>query len=137
MCPPRPGPDVPFRFTVEQGHVLAFGRAVGDTAPGRVDLAALDARAPVAPTFVAAAGLHDPGPAPFAAGELHAEQHYEYHAPVRVGDVLTVERTDGGAWEKESRRGGRLRFREIRTDYRRPDGTLAVRTRMILVEATP
>jgi acyl-CoA thioesterase FadM len=140
---------VPSRFTVEQGHVLMFGRAVGDTLPGRTDLAALDPHAPVPPTFVAASALHDPehmrglrptGPLAAQAGDggggavLHAEQHFEYHAAVRVGDVLTVERTDGRTWEKESRHGGRLRFREILTDYRRPDGALSVQARMLLVQ---
>jgi hypothetical protein len=142
----------PSRFVVEQGHLLAFGRAIGAPPPDRTDrtdladLAALDPPAPVPPTFVAASALHDPehmrglrsiGPlaAPPDGGSLlHAEQHFEYHAPIRVGDVLEVERTDGRRWERESRHGGRLRFREVITDYRFPNGALGVRSRMVLVE---
>ncbi|EIV90880.1 MaoC family dehydratase N-terminal domain-containing protein [Frankia sp. QA3] len=139
----------PSRFVVEQGHLLAFGRAIGAPPPGRAGLAALDPPAPVPPTFVAASALHDPehlrglrstGPlaAPPDGGSLlHAEQHFEYLAPIRVGDVLEVERTDGRRWEKKSRHGGRLRFREVITDYRFPNGALSVRSRMILVETPP
>jgi acyl-CoA thioesterase FadM len=50
------------RSPVEAGHVLALTRALG----------------------AADAGLVTEG-----AGGLHAEQHFGYHRPVRVGDVLT------------------------------------------------
>ena len=41
---------------------------------------------------------------------LHAEQHYEYHLPLRAGDVLTSTTTPGKRWEKEGRRAGKLVF---------------------------
>ena len=34
-------------------------------------------------------------------GGLHAEQHYEYHRPLRAGDVLTSETKPGKTWEKD------------------------------------
>jgi acyl dehydratase len=49
---------------------------------------------------------------------LHAEQHFEYHQPMRPGMVLTVEQRPGETWEKESKRGGTLKFSENITEFR-------------------
>ena len=38
-----------------------------------------------------------------AAMGLHAEQHFEYHKPVKAGDVLTATTKPGNTWEKESK----------------------------------
>jgi acyl dehydratase len=62
---------------------------------------------------------------------LHAEQHYEYHEPIRPGDVLTISVTPGRRWEKQGRRGGLLKFQETVTEYRRADGTLVVTARSV------
>lgn len=60
---------------------------------------------------------------------LHAEQHYEYHRPVRPGEVLTLTILPGRAWERQGRRGGLLHFRETIIEYRGEDGELAVTAR--------
>jgi acyl dehydratase len=60
---------------------------------------------------------------------LHAEQHYEYHRPVRAGEVLTLTLRPGNSWEKQGRRGGLLHFRETIIEYRGEDGELAVTAR--------
>jgi len=60
---------------------------------------------------------------------LHAEQHYEYHRPVRAGEVLTLTLRPGKAWEKQGRRGGLLQFRETIIEYRGEDGELVVTAR--------
>jgi acyl dehydratase len=62
-------------------------------------------------------------------GGLHAEQHYTYHAPVKVGDVLTATSKPGERWEKEGRRAGKLVFAETITEYRNQDGELVVTAR--------
>jgi acyl dehydratase len=62
---------------------------------------------------------------------LHAEQHYEYHRPLRSGDVLTVESRPGETWEKEGRRSGRLLFSEIVTEFRDQNGELVVTARTV------
>jgi hypothetical protein len=62
---------------------------------------------------------------------LHAEQHYEYHRPVRPGEVLTLTLIPGEAWEKQGRRGGLLHFRETIIEYRGEDGELVVTARGI------
>jgi acyl dehydratase len=60
---------------------------------------------------------------------LHAEQHYEYHRPVRAGEVLTITLRPGKSWEKQGRRGGSLHFRETIVEYHGEDGELAVTAR--------
>jgi len=132
-------------FRVEPGHVLAFARAVGDD-----ELAAgLPAPGTPAPaTFPAAAVQFDPnhmrGMRPTRAlaatssstggSVLHAEQEFEYFAPVCIGDEFTVTEHLGDSWPRQSRRAGSLTFREIVRDYHDASGTLVLRSRMVLVD---
>ena len=62
---------------------------------------------------------------------LHAEQHFTYHRPLRPGDVLTVETREGKTWEKQGKRAGTLRFRELITEYRDATGELVVTARLV------
>ena len=62
-------------------------------------------------------------------GGLHAEQHYEYARPLRVGDVLTATVKPGKTWEKEGRRAGKLVFSETVIEYRDQNGDLVVTAR--------
>ena len=62
-------------------------------------------------------------------GGLHAEQHYEYHRPLRAGDVLTASVRAGETWEKQGRRGGKLVFVESIIEYRDEAGELVVTAR--------
>ena len=62
-------------------------------------------------------------------GGLHAEQHFEYHRPLRAGDVLTGTTQPGNTWEKQGRRGGKLIFSESVTEYRDQNGELVVTAR--------
>ena len=62
---------------------------------------------------------------------LHAEQHFEYHRPLRPGDVLSVESRPGEIWERESKRAGKLTFRERITEYRDQKGELVVTARSV------
>ncbi|AWK76505.1 hypothetical protein CBI38_34540 (plasmid) [Rhodococcus oxybenzonivorans] len=131
-------------FRVEPGHVLAFARAVGDENL----VAASPAVGTVVPTtFPSAAVQYDPkhmqgmrasgalADSPHDRGSvLHAEQHFEYSRPVRVGDQLTVEEFEGRRWRKESRRAGSLNFREVVKEYRDQSGEIVIRSRMVLVE---
>ena len=47
---------------------------------------------------------------------LHAEQSYEYHRPLLVGDVLHARGRTGEQWTKEGR-SGTLKFTELITEY--------------------
>ena len=62
-------------------------------------------------------------------GGLHAEQHYEYHRPLRAGEVLAAVVKPTTYWEKEGRRGGKLMFSETIIEYRTTDGELVVTAR--------
>ena len=68
-------------------------------------------------------------PSGAAAGGLHAEQHFEYHRPLRAGDVLTAATKPGKTWEREGKRGGKLHFSESITEYRNQNGDLVVTAR--------
>jgi acyl dehydratase len=61
---------------------------------------------------------------------LHAEQEYEYHRPLRPGDVLTSETKPGKRWEKQGR-SGKLVFSESVTEYRDEKGELVVTARNV------
>ena len=59
---------------------------------------------------------------------LHAEQHFEYHRPIRPGDVLTPTDKEGKTWEREGR-SGHLHFSETVTEWRDAQGNLVVTAR--------
>ena len=46
-------------------------------------------------------------------------------------DVLTVETKPGRTWEKESKRAGKLTFRETIKEYRDQNGELVVTARSV------
>ncbi len=136
------------RFPVEAGHVLMFSRALGAADPGGLPAEGQAA----SPTFAIAGAQFDPDyplrPRPGAqwhgsggaaglvtegAGGLHAEQHFTYHRPVRVGDVLACTTRPGEEWEKRGR-SGRLRFREQITEFRDEAGELVVTARSVSVQ---
>ena len=75
-------------------------------------------------------GMTQPSEGGTARG-LHAEQHFEYHRPLKVGDVLKAENKPGDTWEKEGRRGGKLKFSESITEYRDQNNELVVTARSI------
>jgi hypothetical protein len=132
-------------FRVEPGHVLTFARAIGD------DDLANDLPTPgttVPATFPSTAAQFDPThmralqpsgaladtTSRIGGSVLHAEQEFEYFAPVRVGDQLTVTEYENATWRKHSRRAGDLLFREIVKDYHDAADNLVLRSRMVLVE---
>jgi acyl dehydratase len=49
---------------------------------------------------------------------LHGEQRFEYHKPLQPGMRLRVATRPGKVWEKEGKRGGKLRFTETVSEYR-------------------
>lgn len=67
-------------------------------------------------------------------GGLHAEQHFEYHRPLRPGDVLSVTVKPGKKWEKEGKRSGKLKFSETISEYRDQKGELVITARGVGVQ---
>jgi hypothetical protein len=137
------------RFPVEAGHVMTFARALGDPEP---------AHGLAPPKFVRAVAHFDPdAPRPrpgvpwrgsgrepsgdppdlTAPPVLHAEQHYEYHRPVRAGDVLVAETEPGRTWERVNRAGRVLHFTETVTRFRDEAGEPVVTSRAVSVVVGP
>ncbi len=149
------------RFPVEAGHILLFARAVGDENPIYADedyAKVAEVGGIIAPpTFERASAQFDPdydlrprvgqpwhgsGAEPTGVPSsgsgvgstgLHAEQHYEYHRPLRAGDVLTAKSRPGKTWEREGRRAGKLKFSETVIDYFAQDGELVLTARAVSV----
>lgn len=149
------------RFPIEAGHIMMFARAIGDPNPIYHDAEAAKSTEPGAviatPTFVQASAQYDPdyrlrpkigepwvgsgkepsgipGGGGSVASGLHAEQHYEYHRPLKAGDVLSVVTKPGKKWEKVGKRAGKLSFSESVTQYRDQDGNLVVTARSVGVQ---
>ena len=109
---------------IEHAPVMLFARAVKDDDPAYAsERAAHEAgfpRVPVPPTFTfvmaascAFADLQTAPPRPLASPEqfarkglfLHGEQHFTYHRPVYVGDVLHGRMRTSAPVAREARRG--------------------------------
>jgi hypothetical protein len=150
------------RFPIEAGHIMMFARAVGDPNPIYHDAeqaATSECEGIIAPpTFVQASAQFDPNyplrPKPGVpwhgsgreptgrssassgaggGGSLHAEQHYTYHRHLRPGDVLTATARPGDSWERDGRRGGKLKFSENIVEFRDEAGELVVTARSVAV----
>lgn len=142
-------------FPVDRTAILNFAAAVGETNPIYWDEAHAKATplggiiAP--PTFGTAAGLWNPDnglrgtrqiparkepKAPREGGGgggggglarvLHGEQRFEYRKPLQPGMRLVVSSRPGKSWEKEGKKGGRLKFAETITEYRDAGGELVL-----------
>jgi hypothetical protein len=140
-------------FPIEAGHVLMFRRAVGhEAAENGADTASSQV---VPATFVQSSAQFDPsyvlrpvagrtwfgsgadaGFMPEGGGGLHAEQHYVYHRPVRIGDVLSAAVRDGRSWQK-SGRSGVLHFSETITEYVDESGASVVTATSVGVRQEP
>ncbi len=66
---------------------------------------------------------------------LHAEQHFEYHRPIRPGDVLTATHKEGKTWERDGR-SGHLQFSENITEWHDQDGNLVITARGVGVRTS-
>ena len=152
-------------FPIEAGHIMLFARSIGDANPIYHDADAAAQSEPghviPPPTFVQASAQFtdgyvlrpEIGEPWFGSGKeptgvqresggggggtgLHAEQHFEYHAPVQPGDVLHTVEKQGKSWEREGRRGGTLRFSEDITEYYNQDDVLVVTARSVGVQTS-
>jgi acyl dehydratase len=155
-----PLPHVP-RFPVEEGHVKLFARALGDDNPIYRDRDHA-ARSPLGgiiapPTFTEAGNHFDenwpyrprfgqpwfgsgatPSGAPRPGGDsgtaMHAETHFTYHKPLRVGTVLSASARDGRRWDKQGPRSGRLSFSETVLTFVDETGTPVVDCTTVVLE---
>src|SRR4051794_8250559 len=153
MSPARKVPMTVERFPIEAGQGLMFRRALGhDDAERGADVSP---DIPVPATFVQASAHFDPnyiirprpgtpwfgfgrqaGFTPEGGGGLHAEQHYQFHQPVRVGMVLSATVREGRTWQKTGR-SGTLHFSELITEYVDADGAPVVTATSVGVQQRP
>jgi acyl dehydratase len=137
---------------VEAGKVAEFARAIRADDPVHLDEAAANRRGyrgVVAPlTFVRTADFprnrtesvgshkhygHDLGFDPRF--EVHGEETYEYHRPLRVGDVLSGETELADVYTREGS-NGEMTFADLETIYRDADGDPVVTQTTTSLELT-
>ena len=130
----------PFRFDVEYGKLQEFVRAIATE-----DSAYAEGERPVVPPTFLTSMFHwernvfDCKPWPLVEmskmrGVL-AEQEYVFHGPPpRAGDRLTAQSRIDDVWEKVGRRGGKLVFVTMVTEFRNAEGVLVAEAKMTAVE---
>ena len=113
----------PVERAIEAGHVRRFCDAIGDPNPRW--------RSEVPPTFFVALGAEAPAlpeVMAYGRGTLNAGDSFEYLAPVRVGETLTVTSRLADVYEKQGSSGPML-FTVWEKESARPDGEVVVRVR--------
>ena len=128
-------------LAVERGRLRFFAKAIGETNPIYVDVAAAAAAGyadlPAPPTFLFAAELDSD--TMFALFEqlgvplakvLHGEQGFEYFAPVVAGDTVTVTSVVKDIYDK---RGGALEFVETEATAVNQRGDMVAKMRGVTV----
>lgn len=68
---------------------------------------------------------------------VHGEQEFEYHRPIKAGDVLTAQMKIAELYEKAGKRGGTMRFAVIETKYSNADGETLLVGRRTLIQTEP
>lgn len=121
-----------FTVAVTPERIAAFRAAIGE--PGPAD-------APAPPTFMKAVEGEDNSSRRIldALGVdlkrvLHAEQQFEYFAPIRPGDTLQVERRVAELYDKKN---GAMEFIVIESTVQRDDGTRVGTSRQVVLVRNP
>lgn len=134
------------RFPVDRSKLAELARALHDDDPVWYDLdAAREAgfdEIPLPPTATVVAMHWREGGALANARAigadlgrvLHGEAAWEFVAPVRVGDELTVTHRVGEVTEREGKRGGSMTMVGIEYEFRNQDGDVVVRRKDTLIE---
>jgi hypothetical protein len=133
-------------FPVDRSKVAELGRAFGDTDPVWHDRqAAADAGFDGVPTFPTVTVLADHWRVGGVAGlvdavgadlsrVLHGEAEWEYFAPVRVDDTLTLVSSVADVTTRVGKRGGTMTLIKSHSDFTNQHGDLAIRRTDILIE---
>ena len=135
----------PFSTTVEAGKIRLFCKAIGEENPIYVDEAAAKAAGyraiPAPPTYLTAVTNDDPDKGGLLrllnvdiGLILHGEQHYEYLAPVHVGDKITCQQKVTDMYDKK---GGALWFVVSETSMKDQAGKLVAKATGITVVRNP
>ncbi len=131
---------VPFEVAIERGKIREFARATRST-----HAEYMESEAPVVPpTFLTTMFFWEEGVEganPWHHVKLdqkrgmHAEQEYVFHGPPpRAGTKLVARSRIESVYDKDGRRGGKLTFAVMVTEFRDADGKLVAEARMTGVE---
>jgi hypothetical protein len=127
-----------YEMVVERGKIAEFAAAMQSADPAYRGPDAI-----VPPTFLTSGALWAPAGARVDVGFdrkrlLHGEQEYVFHGPPpRAGQILKVVDRIEERYEKPGKRGGKMRFAVVVTEYRTADGTLVAEGRSTLIETAP
>jgi len=132
-------------LTVDAGRLRFFAKAIGETDPVYVDVAAARAAGhpdlPVPPSFLFGIELEQPNPFAWADDlgidlrrVLHGEQSFTYHSMAYAGDVLTASPRIKDVYSKK---GGALDFIVKESTITRADGSLVAEATTVIVVQNP
>lgn len=135
----------PFTVRVEHGKIREYAEAIGDANPLYRDEAAAQ-RSPFGgiiapPTFArnfwweGTTVQDDLGFDPRY--RIHGEQEFEYHQPIRAGQVLTGQVKVLDMYQKAGRRGGKMTFAVLESTYKNAQGETVLVARRTLIETAP
>jgi hypothetical protein len=128
----------PFELTVERGKIREFARATRAEDPSYLD----DPQPVIPPTFLATAAHWARNELALLDGvkgdprrRLHGTQEFAFHGPPpRAGARLRGVPRIEAAYERNGRRGGRLRFYVLATEFSDETGRVVAVARMTVVE---
>lgn len=130
---------VPFEMEIERGKIYEFARATHADHPDHAGPTPV-----IPPTFLTSQFFWEDrvsGSNPWDEVQMdqrrgmHAEQEYIFHGPPPVaGARLTCQSRIEKFYEKEGRRGGKLTFVVMVTEYRNESGELVAEARLTGVE---
>jgi acyl dehydratase len=137
---------VPRGIPIERGKIHVFAEAILDDNPLYHDeQAARAAGLPsvVAPPTFAMVTQHFPDDSVPPAAELqdldlrfmlHGAQEFVFERPLFAGDLLRGEPGAVRTYEKQGRRGGKMKFIEIETVYRDQNGAVVLRAKTTAIQ---
>jgi N-terminal half of MaoC dehydratase len=132
----------PFRMAVELGKIREFAAATRSTNPAH---RGEPGDTPVSPpTFLMSATLwQEAESSPWHGVQrnydriLHGEQEFVFHEPPPwAGTVLTGQSRIERVYEKTGKRGGRMTFTDVVTEFRDDTGKLVAETRSTSIETS-
>lgn len=135
----------PFRSVIEAGRIRLFCKAIGETSQIHLDVEAARRaghRNILAPlTFPTAIAMDNPNPRCIIeltqvdiGWVLHGEEHYDYFAPICVGDEIT---TELAITDILAKKGGALEFIVCELHMRNQLGAQVCKVRRSLVIRRP
>ena len=137
-----------FEFPIERGKIKEFASAICDNNPVYTDREYArkqgfdDIVMPV--TFPVTVGFHHPSENYVVemsqelgmdiAKSVHGESEFIFNRPVCAGETLRAEATIGDIYEKEGKRGGKMTFVNMKTNFYDKDDKLVITFSNIFIE---